>query len=370
MMPVIRPTLPELAEVEDLVRASWDEGIVTVGPVVRAFEREACQQTGAAHAVAVGSCTAGLMLAARAMDFPPGAEVIVPSFTFAATAQALSWNGLVPVFCECVPGTLTLDPEDVERNLSPRTAAICPAYIYGLPPDIDALLDVGHRHGIPVYFDSAQGLGAEYKGKTAGGFGTCEVFSLSPTKVVTAIEGGLICTGDARLADRLRSMRDYGKDPKHGEEMVFLGLSSRMSELHAAVGLLSLRRVDDLVKARHHLIDKYTERLGRLHGCYVQARPSDRTTSGNYFVLFITGGARMTRDAVYAELKSRGIQTKRYFHPPVHEQSLFRHLPCRVSDRMEHTRRGSQEGLALPLYSHMRPDQLDHVCRELEQLLG
>jgi dTDP-4-amino-4,6-dideoxygalactose transaminase len=304
------------------------------------------------------------------MDLPAGSEVIVPSFTFAATAQALTWNGLVPVFCDCLPGSLTLDPEDVERNLSPRTAAICAAYIFGLPPDIDALLEVGHRHGLPVYFDSAQGLGAEYKGKKTGGFGTCEVFSLSPTKVVTAVEGGLICTSDARLAERLRSMRDYGKDPKDGEEMVFLGLSSRMSELHAAVGLLSLRRLDDLVKARLHLIEKYRERLGRLRGCHVQARPEDRTTSGNYFVLFITEGARMSRDAVYAELKSRGIQTKRYFYPPVHEHRLFRGVPCRVSNRMDHTRHASEESLALPLYSHMRPEQLDQVCQELERLLG
>ena len=160
MMPIIRPTLPQFREVEELVRASWDEGLVTTGHIVRAFEEEVCRQTGVTHAIAVSSCTAGLMLAPQAMELPAGSEVIVPSFTFAATAQALVWNGLVPVFCECRPGSLTLDPDDVERNLSPRTSAICPAYVYGLPPDIDALLDVGERHGLRVYFDSAQGLGA------------------------------------------------------------------------------------------------------------------------------------------------------------------------------------------------------------------
>ena len=121
------------------------------------------------------------MLAAQALELPAGAEVIVPSFTFAATAQALMWNGLVPVFCDCRPDTLTLEPADVERNLTSRTAAICAAYVYGLPPDIDALTKVGERHGIPLYFDSAQGLGAEYQGRKAGAFGQCEIFSLSPT---------------------------------------------------------------------------------------------------------------------------------------------------------------------------------------------
>src|SRR5690606_27781040 len=111
------------------------------------------------------------------LGLPAGAEVIVPSFTFAATAQALLWNGLVPVFCDCLPGTWTVDPSDVERNLTPATAAICPVTIYGLPPDIDPLLEIGRRAGVPVYFDSAQGLGATYKGRPLGTFGCCEVFS-------------------------------------------------------------------------------------------------------------------------------------------------------------------------------------------------
>ena len=370
LMPIIRPTLPEFREFEDLVRASWDEGLVTTGRLVRAFEEEVCRQTGAREAVAMSSCTAGLMLAARALGLPAGAEVIVPSFTFAATAQALLWNGLVPVFCDCRPDSLTLDPADVERNLTSRTAAICAAYVYGLPPDIEALTRLGERHGLPVYFDSAQGLGAEYQGRKAGGFGACEVFSLSPTKVVTAIEGGVVCTGDAGLSARLRSMRDYGKDPQKGEDMVHLGLSARMSELHAAVGLLSLRRVDELAKARRQLIEVYRTRLGSLPGCRVQQSPPDRTTSGNYFVLLVTGRARASRDEVYAGLAARGIQTKRYFYPPVHEQTLLRHAAHRVSDRLEHTVTASREALALPLYSHMTAEQIDRVCREVERLLA
>jgi dTDP-4-amino-4,6-dideoxygalactose transaminase len=369
VMPIIRPTLPTFREFEALVRPSWEEGQVTTGSVVRAFEQEICRRTGAAEAIAMSSCTAGLMLAIRALELPAGTEVIVPSFTFAATAQALVWNGLVPVFCDCLPESLTLDPEDIERNLSPRTAAICPVYVYGLPPEIDALLDVGARHGIPVYFDSAQGLGAEYHGGKAGTFGTCEVFSLSPTKVVTAVEGGVICTGDPSLAARLRSMRDYGKDPADGEDMVYLGLSARMSEMHAAVGLLSLQRLDELVKARRLLIERYTSRLGRLPGCHAQTLPDDRTSSGNYFVLFIGEGARMNRDAVRTRLKAQGIQTKRYFYPPLHEQTLFQRVACRCSDHMERTTVASREALALPLYSHMTLDQLDGVCQAVEELL-
>ena len=369
-MPIIRPTLPSLTEVEGLVRNSWESGVVTVGPVAQAFEEAACQLTGARHAIALSSCTAGLMLVPRALNLPAGSEVIVPSFTFAATAQALVWNGLIPVFCDCLPGTYTLDPEDVERNLSAQTAAICPVYCYGLAPNIDELLDIGRRWGIPVYFDSAQGLGAFYRGQPAGSFGACEVFSLSPTKVVTAIEGGLITTNDDTLAERLRSLRDYGKDPESGEEMIHLGLSARVSEFNAAVGLLSLQNVETLVQARRERIAYYRSRLGSLPGCWVQDYDADRTTSGNYFVLFITDQAKQNRDTVYQNLKAAGIQTKRYFYPPVHEHTIFQHVPMRVSQQMKHTIQASRAGLALPLYSHMTQEQLDLVCRHVEMLLA
>jgi dTDP-4-amino-4,6-dideoxygalactose transaminase len=310
------------------------------------------------------------MLTSRGLELPAGSEVIVPSLTFAATAQALVWNGLVPVFCDCLPGTCTLDPEDVERNISSRTAAVCPVTIYGLPPDMDAFLDLGRRTGVPVYFDSAQGLGATYNGRPLGTFGTCEVFSLSPTKVVTAIEGGLLTTDDEVLANKVRAMRDYGKDLEQGEEIVYLGLSARMSELHAAVGLLSLRQMDELVKARLERIAVYRDRLGQLPGCWVQSFPLDRTTSGNFFVLFITARARHSRKQVYEALKKRGIQTKAYFNPPVHQQRLFRNTTVRVSSRLSQSEKVSEEALALPLYSHMTQDEQARVCCEIEKLLA
>jgi dTDP-4-amino-4,6-dideoxygalactose transaminase len=366
-LPIIRPTLPSFSEVAGMIHDNWESGTVTVASIVKALEEEVCRQTGAPHAVALSSCTSGLMLIPRALSLRPGSEVIVPSFTFAATVEALLWNGLVPVFCDCLPDTCTLDPEDVARNISRHTAAICAVSVFGLPPDINALLDIGRRAGIPVYFDSAQGLGATYRGQPLGPWGACEVFSLSPTKVVTAVEGGLVTTNDAELADCMRAMRDYGKDPVWGEEMIHLGLSARMSELHAAVGLWSLRHIHDLVKARMERITCYRERLGVLPGCRVQELPPDRTTSGNYF---ITDRAASSRDDVYKALKQAGIQTKRYFYPLVHEQSFMRGFAMKVSRQLVVARTVSREGLALPLYSHMSDEEFETVCRCVESLLG
>ncbi|MHC4504811.1 MAG: DegT/DnrJ/EryC1/StrS family aminotransferase [Planctomycetota bacterium] len=372
-LPIIRPTLPPLGEVAALLEGSYESGMVTVGPLVRRLENKAREATGAREVVAFSSCTSALMLAWRALELEPGSEVICPSFTFAATAHAIVWNSLVPVFVDCLPGTCTVDPAEVEKAVTPKTAAVCPVYTFGLPPDIGPLDDIAKRKGLPLVFDSAQGLGSTYGDRPAGGFGLAECFSMSPTKVVTAVEGGLFTTDNADLAGRLRSLRDYGKaldGPLAGEDMARVGLSARMSELHAAVGLLNLRRRDGLIAARHRLIEAYRERLGALPGCSVQDFPPDRTTSGNYFVLFIAPGARRPRDEVARALKEQGIQTKRYFHPPVHEHTGQKRYPMRVVGDLPRTRETSRAGLALPLYSHMTDEDQQRVIGAVESLLG
>jgi dTDP-4-amino-4,6-dideoxygalactose transaminase len=356
-----------------LVRESYASGVVTVGKVVRELEEEAKRATGAKEAIAVANCTSALMLTWRALDLPVGGEVICPSFTFAATAHAITWNGLVPVFVDCLPGTFTVDPSEVEKAITPKTVGICPVCIYGLPPDIGALEEIAQGKNLPLVFDSAQGLGAEYGGTPAGGFGLAECFSMSPTKVVTAIEGGLVTTSDSRLAAELRSLRDYGKaldGPLAGEDMAAVGLSARMSELHAAVGLLGLQRREELVRARLGLIGVYRERLSRLPGCSVQEFPADRASSGNYFVLFIGPDAKMSRDDTKKALAARGVQTKRYFFPPVHEQSGQKKFPMRVVGDLPRTLDASRAGLALPLYSHMTETDQERVLHEVESLLG
>jgi len=372
-LPIIRPTLPALDKIMALLGESWDSGVVTVGRLVREIEDEARQATNTAEAVAVSNCTNALMLAWRALGLPPDGEVICPSFTFAATAHAIAWNGLVPVFVDCLPGTLVIDPAEVEKAIGSRTVAICPVYIFGLPPDMDALDEVGRRHGLPVVYDSAQGLGATYIKSSAGSFGTAECFSMSPTKVVTAVEGGLVTTNDAGLAAKLRSLRDYGKaleGPLAGEDMARVGLSARMSELHAAVGLLSLRRRQELVAARARLVGIYREELGALPGCSVQEFPADRTSSGNYFVLFVGEGARASRDELKAALAEQGIQTKRYFFPAVHEQTGQRQHPMRILGDLPNTALASRTGLALPLYSHMTSDEQHRVISAVHETLG
>ncbi len=367
-IPIIRPTLPELDNVQALLAPAYQSGQVTCGSLVRQFEEELASYCRVSHAVAMSSCTAGLMLAFKALGGREGAEVILPSFTFAATAQALIWNKLTPVFVDCLPGTMTIDPGEVRKAITSKTAAICPVTVYGLPPDFEELRALAQETGIPLISDSAQGMGATYQGTPLGGFGRCEVFSFSPTKVVTAIEGGAVTTNDRELAEKLRSLRDYGKGP-NGEEMAACGLSARMSELHAAVGLLSLRNADALVAARHRLITMYREQTVDLPGCTVQEFPRDRTSSGNYFTLFVEESAPTDRDSLHHALKRAGIQNKRYFYPPVHTHQAFQPVPRRVVGELPNTWTASRTALALPLYSHMDDGTLNRIIGELRTLV-
>ncbi len=367
-IPLTRPTLPHLERILHFFAESYASGTVTLGKAVSRFETEICNFTGAKAAVAVSSCTSGLILSFASMNFPEGAEVILPSFTFPATAQALFWNRLKPVYVDCLPGTMTIDPDQVTKAISPKTVAVCPVTIFGLPADIGPLMDISNAKAIPLIFDSAQGLGSKYEGRPSGSFGLCEVFSLSPTKVISAIEGGLVTTNSTELAEIVRSMRDYGKGPD-GEALIFNGLSARMSEFHASVGLASLQDAESLVNSRIRLIKRYAERTQGFPGCRVQQLPQNRNSTGNYFVLLIDRGARADRETVWTALKESGIQTKRYFYPPTHVHPALKGLPHRIVGELPNTWTAARCSLALPLYSHMTDDEQDVVVRALSSIL-
>ena len=351
--PVFRPTLPDPAELIDEIRSIMASGRVTVGERVDALEGDVCARTGVKHAIAVSSGTSALMLLIRALDLPHGSEVITPSFTFAATAHALLWNCLKPVFCDSEPDSFTMDASAAETLVTERTSAIYPVCIFGVPGDLDSYERLAEKRGLALLYDTAQGLGGTYRGKPLGNFGAGEAFSMSPTKVVTAMEGGLITTNDGDLADRLRSTRDYGKAPD-GEDMRHLGLSARMGEVNAAVARWSLARLDTWIANRTALVECYHERLADISGITFQQIPSCCTSSRNYTVILIhPEESPLSRNELHLRLKQRRIQTKRCFYPALHNQTLYRSLEPGCPARLPVAERISARSLALPLYSHM-----------------
>lgn len=366
--PIIKPTLPDYAEVEPAFREIWTSGMLTNFERVRELEALVAEYCGVEHCVATANCTSGLILTVKALGLA-GGEIILPSFTFAATGHAVVWNGCEPVFVDSEYATFNIDPEAVRAAITERTVAICAVHVFGLPANMTALEAIAAEHDLPLYCDAAQALGAVHRGRPAGSFGRAEVFSMSPTKVVTAGEGGLITTNDAELATRLRQLRDYGKGPD-GYDMRFIGLNARQSEFHAAVGAAGVRHSDDYIGHRREMIAHYQEALRDLDGVEFQEVPRGSTTSGNYMVLKVQKGvAKLDRDGLYDALFARGIQAKKYFYPSLHLHEAYLPWRARHEGRLPVAERLSGEGIALPLYGHIQKAACDVIIGAVRNLL-
>lgn len=358
------PSLPEFRDIESELYQVWSTGFLTTASFTKRFEEAVASYAGVRHAIAVNSCTSGLMLLLRALGVR--GEVILPSFTFAATALAVLWNGLKPVFVDVDPSTYTLDPARVEAAITDDTSAIVPVNVFGLPPAYSALCQIGDRYRLKVIVDSAQGLGAGYFGRPVGGFGNAEVFSLSPTKVVTAVEGGVITTSDDLLAHLIRQMRDYGKS-LNGEDICWQGLSARFSELHAIIGYHNLKRIEELRSKRFLLMGIYTEGLTDLRGISFQKVPEGYRSSGNYIAIQVGDETSVTRDQLHEFLKSEGIESKRYFYPALHRQELFARLGMKKIPPLPITEHLSATCLALPLYDALNDKEVLRVVESIRR---
>jgi dTDP-4-amino-4,6-dideoxygalactose transaminase len=347
-------------DVEEIVRS----GVLTNGPFVRRLEARAADYLGVRHCVAVSSCTAGLMLVLRAAELT--GEVIVPSFTFAATAHGVDWNGLRPVFADVDPETLTLDPASVERAVGMRTSAILATHVYGTPCDVEALMAVADEHGLRLFFDAAHAFGSIHADRMVGGFGDAEVFSLSPSKVLVAAEGGIIATDNDLLAERCRIGRDYGNPGDY--DCRFVGLNARMSELHAATALASFEDLEERISKRNRLAAIYHSSLGPVPGVSFPRVPEgDRSTYKDLTILLDPERFGASTRSVAEGLAAEGIDTRRYYDPPVHQMRAYRGR-ARVAGELSATARAAERVLSLPLWTGMAGDQVWGVAEALDRL--
>ncbi|MBI3668700.1 MAG: DegT/DnrJ/EryC1/StrS family aminotransferase [Acidobacteria bacterium] len=317
------------------------------------------ERLGVKHCVAVSSCTSGLTMVLRALGL--AGEVIVPSFTFFATGHAVRWNGLRPVFADCDPDTWNVDPADVERKITERTSALLVVHLYGNPCDVEALTRLATRYRLKLVFDGAHAFGSRYRGRPIGQFGDAEVFSLSPTKLLVAGEGGLVTTDDATLAQAIRGMRNYGDTGAYDPD--WLGMNARMTEFNAALGLAGLSMVEEKVRRRNQIAQMYTDLLSPLPGLRFQSvHPEDVNTYKDYSVHVTPEQFGLTRDELAAGLLAENIETKKYFYPPLHMQKLYRafHDPTRNDlAQTEHVTGGI---LSLPIYESLPDSTIENVA--------
>jgi dTDP-4-amino-4,6-dideoxygalactose transaminase len=367
-LPLVRPTVPDRDALVAHLGRILDSGHLTNGPTVRALEEAVAERLGVARAVAVSSCTAGLMLVLRALldgRSPDDRRVVLPSFTFAASAHAVVWAGGQVDFAEVDRSTLTLDPDDVAGVVA-GAAVVSATHVYGTPCDVEGLRRVTEPHGVPLLFDAAHALGSRRSGTPVGGFGSAEVFSLSPTKIVVGGEGGIVSTNDPALAEACALGRDYGNPGDY--DCRFAGLNARMSELHAAVALASLAHLDEHVAHRGALVAAFARAIEAVPGLRLATvSPSDVSTYKDLTLVVDPDAFGLDVEALGAALALDGVDTRRYYHPPIHRQQAYdgrwrwpRPLP--VTDDL------AGRVVSLPLWSHLDTATMERVAALLATL--
>ena len=353
-IPFVRPAAPALARVTEILGESWARGALTNGPLVAELERRAAEYLQVPHVVAVSSCTTGLMLALRALDVT--GPVVMPSFTFSASAHAVAWNGATPRFAECDASSFQVVLDDASRRLD-GAGAVLATHVFGAPCSPKEIEDLARVRGIPVVFDAAHAFGASHAGVPVGGFGDAEVFSLTPTKPLVAGEGGLVATTREDVAYKVRIGRDYANPGNYDTQ--FVGLNGRMSEMHAATALASLEGFDANQSRRFEIVERYRTGLAGIPGVRVQTvAAADRSTWKDFTIAIEPATFGIDRDALRRVLDAEGVDTRTYFDPPVHRQSAYRNV---VTDPLPVTDEVSRRVVSLPVYPALRDDVVDAI---------
>ena len=346
----------------DLLDRKW---LTNQGPLVEEFEQRLAKYLGVRHCITTCNATVGLLIAARAVGL--SGEVIIPSFTFVATAHALRWNGIKPVFCDVDARTHTLDPVKVEELVNSRTTGIVGVHLWGRPCAVDALGSIARRHRLELLFDAAHAFGCTVDGRMVGRFGTAEVFSFHATKVLNSFEGGAITTGDDAIAAKIRLMINSGFADY--DKVVSIGINGKMSEPAAAMGLTSLESVDGFVAHNKEMYRRYHEQLGGVAGVEVLRVAENERHNYHYIVLTVGEGAGLTRDELQRVLWAEGVRARRYFHPGCHRMEPYRAADPDVGRRLPVTERLSAQVLCLPTGTAVNRADVDAVCEIIRTAL-
>ena len=364
----------EWAALKEPLESGW----LTQGPKVSAFEKAFAERHGVAHALATTSCTTALHLALATLGVGPGDEVIVPAFTWVATANVVLYCGATPVFADVDPTTFNIDVEDVTRRVTPRTRAVVPVHLFGLCADMDALRAV-LPEGVKIVEDAACAAGAAYKGAPAGGLGDLACFSFHPRKAITTGEGGMLTTKDPNLAAQAEVLRNHGASVSeevrhHGPrpyllpDFNLLGFNYRMTDLQGAVGLVQLGKLDRFIEERRVAAQRYREALAPLNWLRCPEEPADGRHAWQSFVTYVDPeGAPMPRNEIMERLQIHGIATRPGTHA-VHMLGYYREHFGLEADDYPGARDCDRNTMAIPLHNRMSEEDYAYVIDGLRRL--
>ncbi len=352
-----------LRHVDRILDNHW---LTNNGPMVQEFERRIAQYLGVKHCVAMCNGTIALEIAIRALGLQ--GEVIVPSWTFVATAHALYWQGITPVFADINPATHNLDPDAVRGMITPRTTGIIGVHLWGRAAPVDALQAIADEHGLKLMFDAAHAFGSTYKGRSIGCFGACEVLSFHATKAFNTMEGGAVVTNDDELAAAMRLMRNFGF--KGYDNVIHPGTNGKMIEVCAAMGLANLDTLDEVfaINRRNHAA--YKAALNGIPGIRVLDYAASERNSHHYLVIEVDETFPVSRDAIVAALQAENILARKYFWPGCHKMQPYRDLFPHAGLTLGNTETLAEKIVVLPNGASVDDSIIGTICEILSVLAG
>lgn len=346
-----------LARINDIIDRRW---LTNGGPCVQEFESRIAELVGVEHCVAMCNATVALEIVIRALGM--SGEVIVPSFTFVATPHALQWQEITPVFCDIDPRTHNLDPEKLERLITPRTTGIIGVHVWGRACAIDALSEIAGRRGLRLLFDSAHALGCSYQGRMIGGFGDAEVFSFHATKFLNSLEGGAVVTNDKELARKMRLMKNFGFT--HYDHTDYIGTNGKMNEMSAAMGVTNLESIDEFIAVNRRNYEQYRRELTGVPGIRMLAYDEREKCNYQYIVLEVSDSVtELSRDDLQKVLWAENVLARRYFYPGCHRMAPYLSIFPEAGHQLPETEKLTQSVLTLPTGTDVGPEEIAKICQ-------
>jgi dTDP-4-amino-4,6-dideoxygalactose transaminase len=345
-----------LKRINDILDRRW---LTNSGVYVREFEQRVAELLGVKHCIAMCNGTVALEIVSRALGMED--EVIVPSFTFIATAHCLQWQGVTPVFCDINPKTLNIDPSQIERLITPKTTGIIGVHLWGTPCDIEALEAISKKHNLKLLFDASHAFSCTYNNKKIGGFGAAEVFSFHATKFFNTLEGGAVVTNNDILASKLRLMKNFGFSGM--DNVIYIGTNGKMNEFSAAMGLTSLESLEEFISANLKNYRTYQKHLSKISG--ISLRTYDERESNNYQYIIIdvdSTNAGISRDHLINILHAENIRARRYFYPGCHRMEPYRSYYPNTGLLLPETEKMAERVICLPTGTAVHPEDIEKIC--------
>ena len=360
---------PNIGDREEFLKLAGDifdrRWLTNNGPMVQEFEQQVARYHDVQHCVAMCNGTVALEIAIRALGMEN--EVIVPSFTFIATAHALHWQGITPVFADIDPNTHNLDPEAVRRMITPRTSGIIAVHLWARSAPADELQAIADEHGLSLMFDAAHAFGCSHGDTMIGNFGTCEVLSFHATKFFNTFEGGAVLTNNDELAETMRLMRNFGFSGK--DNVIHAGTNGKMIEVAAAMGMINLKAIDGVIEANRRNYHVYREAMADLPGISVLQFDESERQNYQYVVMELGDDSPVSRDEIIRALHAENVMARRYFWPGCHNMTPYNELYPRAGEMLPYTRQVADRVIVLPTGPTMDEEMVRTVVSIIAVLL-